>query len=152
MLQKEITVSALENGTVIDHIAKGKGMEVLKILGLRDSNEQIYLGINASSQKYGYKDLIKISNRFFEMPEINKIALISPTATIIEIKNYEIQKKMQVEIPDEIHISVKCANPNCITNVENVPTKFKVTDKINLKMQCRYCEKNTTAATMEFLS
>ncbi|MCX7697355.1 MAG: aspartate carbamoyltransferase regulatory subunit [Bacteroidales bacterium] len=139
--KKKLQVSAIENGTVIDHIPQGVVQKVLKILGLEDCIEPIYLGANLESKKMGKKGLIKVSNRYFADNEINKIALIAPTATIIEIRNFEIIKKQKVAIPDEIINILKCANPKCITNYEKVKTHFYVIDKEDIKLRCHYCEK-----------
>jgi aspartate carbamoyltransferase regulatory subunit len=151
MSKKELNVSAIQNGTVIDHIAHGQVERVLYILNLSKCEDQIYFGANLDSKKYGKKGIIKVSNKFFAPEEINKIALISPTATVIEIRNYEVTKKEQVEIPCQIANSVKCINPNCITNHEQVPTHFEVTDKSEIILKCRYCEKNTGKANIEFI-
>ncbi|RUM45057.1 MAG: hypothetical protein DSY35_01285 [Desulfurobacterium sp.] len=58
--------------------------------------------------------------------EVNKISLISPRATINIIRDYEVVEKRKVEIPEIVEGVLKCANPNCITNFENVTTKFSV--------------------------
>lgn len=139
--KKKLQVSAIENGTVIDHIPQGVVQKVLKILGLENCTEPIYLGANLESKKMGKKGLIKVANRYFADDEINKIALIAPTATIIEIRNFEIIKKQKVAIPDEIINILKCANPKCITNHEKVITHFYVIDKEDIKLRCHYCEK-----------
>ena len=151
MSKKELNVSALQNGTVIDHVAHGQVERVMHILNLSVHEDQIYFGANLDSKKYGKKGIIKVSNKFFEPEEINKIALVSPTATIIEIRDYEVIKKESVAIPDEIKGFVKCVNPNCITNHENMQTKFVVSDKVNVILKCRYCEKNTAKANIEFI-
>ncbi len=149
---KELIVSAIENGTVIDHIPADKVFEVIRILGLEKSSDSIYFGVNLESKKYGKKGIIKISNRYFKAEDVNKIALVAPTASLIEIKDYEIIKKHTVQIPDKIENIVKCFNPNCVTNKENVPTKFIVIkDNEGLKLKCHYCEKNTTTDNMQFL-
>ena len=150
-MKTELNVSAIKNGTVIDHIAQGQVERVLYILNLSDFEDQIYLGANLDSKKYGKKGIMKVSNKFFAPEEINKIALISPTATVIEIRDYEVTKKEQVKIPNEIKGFVKCMNPNCITNHEQVPTHFEVTNKIEIVLKCRYCEKNTGKANIEFI-
>ena len=147
----ELKVSALENGTVIDHIPVGHVMKVIHILNLEDYNDQIYFGANLDSKKYGKKGLIKVSNRFFEDVEINKISLVAPTATLIEIRNYEVSKKSGVEMPSTVTGFAKCFNPKCITNHQNITTKFYVTDKVDLKMKCHYCEKITKREDLEFL-
>ena len=41
--RKELQVSALRNGTVIDHIPSDKTFQVIKILNLEASENQIYL-------------------------------------------------------------------------------------------------------------
>jgi aspartate carbamoyltransferase regulatory subunit len=152
MSKTELNVSALKNGTVIDHIAQGQVERVLYILNLSSYEDQIYFGANLDSKKFGKKGIIKVSNKFFEPEEINKIALVSPTATIIEIRDYEVVKKEHVAIPREIKGFVKCINPNCITNHEEIPTHFDVwNEKDEIFLKCRYCEKNTTKASIEFI-
>ncbi|MCL2027958.1 MAG: aspartate carbamoyltransferase regulatory subunit [Bacteroidales bacterium] len=150
-MKTELSVSAIKNGTVIDHIAAGQVQRVLAILNLSKYEEQIYFGANLESKKYGKKGIIKVSNKFFAPEDINKIALVSPTATQIEIRDYNVTKKEQVEIPNEIDGFVKCINPNCITNHEQVPTHFDVVDKKEIVLKCRYCEKNTGKGNIEFI-
>jgi len=149
--KRELNVSALENGTVIDHIPQGHVLQVMNILNLEDFNDQIYFGANLDSKKYGKKGLIKVSNRFFESAEINKIALVAPTATLIEIRDFEVVNKTGVSIPDEVNEIAKCINPKCITNNEYVPTKFTVIDKEDIKLKCHYCEKITKKENVTFL-
>lgn len=149
--KKELKVSALENGTVIDHLPAHSLFQAIRILDLDKTENQVYFGTNLSSAKYGSKGIIKVKDQVFHNTEINKIALVAPTATFIEIKDYEVVKKTQVEIPKEVNNFVKCFNPKCITNHQAVPTKFKViNEKEELKLRCRYCEKTTTKDTMEF--
>jgi aspartate carbamoyltransferase regulatory subunit len=149
--RKELNVSAIQNGTVIDHIAVGKVLQVVKILGLENFQDQIYLGANLESKKYGQKGIIKVSNRFFEEEDINRIALVSPIATIIEIKDFEIIRKFNVQVPDRVTGIVKCINPKCVTNNQDVTTKFKVTN-VDSKMRliCHYCEKYTSEENFVF--
>lgn len=147
-MRKELQVSAIENGTVIDHIPAKSVFQVVRILGLEDCSEQILFGTNLESKKYGRKGIVKVANRFFESEEINKIALAAPTATLIVIKNYQVTEKKRVEVPDQIFKFVRCVNPNCITNHEKIPTKFDVIDKQDIKLQCVYCEKVTDKHNM----
>lgn len=148
--KRELKVSAIENGTVIDHIPQGHVLQVMRILNLENFEQPIYFGANLDSKKYGKKGIIKVSGRFFEPQEINKISLVAPTATIIEIRNYEVTSKSKVEIPDEIIGFVKCFNPKCITNHETVETHFTVVDKDEVRLQCHYCEKNTKKENIVF--
>jgi len=149
--RKELVVSALKNGTVIDHIPEGNVLNVVRILNLEDFEDQIYLGANLDSKKYGKKGLIKVSNKYFKSNEINKIALVAPTATLIEIKDFQITSKKQVSVPNKVEGFVKCFNPNCVTNVEGIGTKFQVVDKKDVKLKCYYCEKVTAEKNIEFI-
>ena len=146
----ELKVSAIANGTVIDHIPSKSVFQVIRILNLEDFDNQLLFGINLESKKYGTKGIIKVSNKYFERDDINRIALVAPTATLIVIKDFEVIEKRNVEIPDTIDGIVKCFNPNCITNVQNVKTKFKIISKEDVILQCHYCEKNTDTKNIAF--
>jgi len=148
---KELKVSAIENGTVIDHIPARNVFQVIRILGLDTFENQMLFGTNLESRKYGKKGIIKMNNRFFEPEEINKIALAAPTATLIVIKDFAVVSKTSVSIPDEVHKIVKCFNPNCITNHESIPTRFYVVNKEEIKLHCHYCEKITGKENMSFV-
>jgi len=150
MMVKELIVSAIENGTVIDHIPSNSVFQVIKILNLKNFENEILFGTNLQSKKYGTKGIIKVKDKYFESDDINKIALVAPSATLILIKDYQVIEKSNVEIPEFIDDIVKCFNPNCITNVENVATKFKVVSKDDVILQCHYCEKNTIKANIVF--
>ncbi|MDD3877465.1 MAG: aspartate carbamoyltransferase regulatory subunit [Bacteroidales bacterium] len=148
---KELKVSALENGTVIDHIPSENVFQVIKILNLEKFKTHLLIGTNLESKKYGTKGIIKLSNKFFDKEDVNKIALAAPNATLIVIKDFRIIEKNTVRIPDKIEGIVKCFNPNCITNIEQVPTKFEVISKDDLKLHCHYCEKITNKTNIVFI-
>jgi aspartate carbamoyltransferase regulatory subunit len=139
----KLKVSAIKEGTVIDHIPAQNLFKVITILGLDSIENQITFGTNLDSGKLGSKAIIKVSDKFFEDDEINKIALIAPHAKLNIIRDYEVVEKKIVEIPDSITGIVKCFNPKCITNNELITTCFKVVDKSPIKLKCRYCEKIT---------
>ncbi len=149
--KKELVVSAIENGTVIDHIPTEAVYRVLHILGLEDYKDEVLVGNHLSSSKLGRKGIIKIKNKHFTKDEVSKVSLVAPSVTIITIKDYKVIEKFATEIPDHIENFVKCANPKCITNFEAVPTKFDIVDKEDLKLRCHYCEKFTTKETIHFI-
>jgi len=140
---KELKVSAIENGTVIDHIPSKNVFQVIKILHLEEAGDMVLFGTNLESKKYGKKGIVKASNKFFKKHEINKIGLVAPNATLIVIKDFQVKTKEVVKLPDTIEDIVKCFNPNCVTNHEKVKTKFYVVDKEAVKLRCHYCEKIT---------
>ena len=53
-------ISGVKNGIVIDHIKAGKSMQIYDLLGLGKIDNTVALIKNASSEKYGKKDIIKI--------------------------------------------------------------------------------------------
>ena len=71
-INKELKVSALENGTVLDHIPAENVYKALDILGLKGIGNQITIGINLNSKLFGKKGIIKIADRFFQDEELNK--------------------------------------------------------------------------------
>ncbi|MFK5856359.1 MAG: aspartate carbamoyltransferase regulatory subunit [Bacteroidota bacterium] len=150
--RKELKVSAIRNGTVIDHIPSEKTFQVFKILNLEASNDPIYFGTSFESKKYGKKGIIKISNKYFEDDEISKVAMVAPTATLIEIRDYEVIRKEKVNLPEFIEKIVVCFNPKCITNIEGIETRFRVIEDHNgeMKLACHYCEKTMKKENIEF--
>lgn len=140
---KQLSVSAIENGTVIDHIPASSLFKVIQILGLDKINNQITFGTNLESKKLGRKAIIKLAEIFFEDDDINRIALVAPEAKLNIIKGYEVVEKSVVEVPDQIVGIARCVNPKCITNFESVTTRFKVVSKKNVALKCHYCEKIT---------
>lgn len=139
----KLKVSAINEGTVIDHIPAQNLFKVINILGLDKIKNQITFGTNLDSKKLGSKAIVKVSNKFFEDDEINKIALIAPHAKLNIIRDYMVVEKKVVEIPGEIIGIVKCFNPKCITNFENATTRFKVVGTSPIALRCKYCEKHT---------
>lgn len=141
--QKKLRVSAIKNGTVIDHIPAESLFKVVIILGLDKINNTVTFGTNLESKKLGTKGIIKISDKYFLDKEINKIALVASEAKLNIIKDYKVIEKKVVEIPDRIVGIVKCVNPQCVTNHENITTKFAVISKKEVALKCNYCEKIT---------
>lgn len=149
--KKQLSVSAIKEGTVIDHIPAQNLFKVITILGLDKIHNQITFGTNLESHRLGRKAIIKVAGKYFEKDEINRIAVVAPLAKLNIIKDYEVVEKMLVEVPDEIRGIVKCVNPKCITNNEKVTTHFQVVDKKNVSLKCHYCEKITDQEHMEYL-
>ncbi len=147
---KELKVSAIENGTVIDHIPANAVFQVIKMLKLDVFDQMVLFGTNLESKKFGSKGIIKVSNKFFKPEELNKIALVAPHASVIEIRDFRVVEKTLVEIPDTVSGIVKCFNPNCITNIEVITTRFTVLDKEDIRLKCHYCEKITVKNNMTF--
>ncbi len=144
MAEKEIVVPAIKDGTVIDHIPSRVTLKIMKLVDPQEFEHAITLGLNLFSKKIGKKGVIKMSDKFLTEDEIEKIAVLAPLATVNIIKNYEIIKKTHVHPPKLIEKTVKCPNPNCITNMEKITTKFHVEQEEPIKLKCHYCERSMT--------
>ena len=107
------------------------------------------LGTNLKSTKLGRKAIIKIWDKFLEDDEVNKLALVAPSAKINIIRDYDVVEKKKVNVPERVEGIVKCMNPKCITNHEKVRTKFAVVNASPIVLRCHYCEKLTDQEHME---
>jgi len=149
--EKKLQVSAIKEGTVIDHIPAKNLFKVIKILNLNALENPVTFGSNLDSKKLGKKAIIKMSNKYFVDEEINKLILVAPEARLNIIKDYKVIEKKQVEVPETIKGIAKCVNPKCITNNEEVVTKFKVMYNENVDLKCYYCEKITDQDHIEII-
>lgn len=149
-MEKHLKVSAIKDGTVIDHIPTKALFKVIKILKLEQCSQMVTFGNNLDSRAMGAKAIIKIANRFFADEEVNKIALVAPHAKLNTIRDYEVIEKRVVETPGEIRGIVRCFNPSCITNSENITTRFEVLSDKPIALKCFYCEKITNENEMVF--
>lgn len=141
MAKKEMLVTAIENGTVIDHIPAEKTYKVVTLLQLDKLTTPVTIGNYLESKKVGHKGIIKVSGRFFTDAEISQLSVVAPKAVLNIIRDYEVVEKKMVETPDTLRGIVKCNNPVCICNNEPMDTIFNVIDKEHGILKCHYCDK-----------
>ena len=143
MEQSELMVRRIKEGTVIDHIDEGKGLQVLNALGIDGKDGSlITIALNVPSGKFKKKDIIKVENKFLKDDDTNKLAVIVPNATINIIKNYKLVEKRRVSLPNEVDRIFRCSNPECITNsTEHIESIMDVMDKEGRVLKCRYCSR-----------
>ncbi len=146
-MENVLKVQKIKNGIVIDHIPCGMALKVLKILNIEgDIGSTVSLAMHVKS-KIGWKDIVKIEDRFLDEREIDKIALIAPYATVNVIENYNVVKKHRVQVPKYVKGIVKCINPRCITNQnEPIETEFVVISQNPVIIKCKYCEREMSSA------
>ena len=153
MTEMELKVRPIKNGTVIDHIAGGQALNVLKILGISGTTEAtVSVVMNVESKKEGKKDIVKVEDRELKEEEVNRIALIAPHATINIIRDYMVVDKRHVDLPDEIVGVVRCQNPSCISNTkEPIESRMRVKAKNPVLLRCLYCEQPLTEKLADYL-
>ena len=143
MEQSELLVRRIREGTVIDHIEAGSGLQVLDALRIdgRDGS-LITIALNVPSGKFKKKDIIKVENKFLINDDTNKLAVIASEATINIIKDYKLVEKRRATLPDEIDRIFMCSNPDCITNsTEHIESVMEVINGEGRVLKCRYCSR-----------
>lgn len=142
MIESEMKVEAIKNGTVIDHITANKSLHLLKILGLPSGDTNVTIAMNVSSKAGMKKDIVKIEDRELDSGELDQISLIAPNATINIIREYNVVAKEKVHFMNELHSIIKCTNPKCITNTdEPIESKFYLIKTSPILLRCHYCER-----------
>jgi aspartate carbamoyltransferase regulatory subunit len=109
---------------------------------MHKSEQRVTVGLNLPSSALGHKDLLKIENVFISEEQANKLALYAPHATVNQIENYQVVKKLALELPEQINNVFECPNTNCISHNEPVESSFKIFEKKeDIRLKCKYCEK-----------
>ncbi len=135
-------VTAIRNGTVIDHIPAGHAMRVLEMLGInKSSSVPVSMVMNVPSKKKGTKDIIKVEDRELTQDELNRLALVAPDAHVAIIRAYVVAEKLTIELGSEVTNVVRCTFSNCITtnSREPLPHRLKVLSREPLELRCHYC-------------
>lgn len=148
----KLKIDLIKDGTVIDHIEGGWGIEVIDMFGIKSPTDSVLsIAVNVQSISMGHKDIVKIEGRELKPIEVDKIAIIAPRATINVIRNTEVISKERVKLPTVIEGIIKCQNPTCITNdtrpdnplvpKEPVATKFYSINPRSKEpsFRCHYC-------------
>ena len=148
---KKYEVSAIEEGTVIDQITNKSTFKVANILNIKDIDKVVLIGFNLSSKKLGRKGILKIGGKLLTQEEVNKISLIAPDATVNIIKGSEVVEKFKVAIPDSIEEFLKCFNPNCVSNHQDIQSRFYVINKSPIRIGCHYCERHMGEDDLELV-
>lgn len=141
--KEKLQVEAIANGTVIDHIAPGQAMNILRLFNFIDMQNKITVGFNLRSGELGCKDIIKISDVTFSPSQTQQLAILAPSATVNQIENFKVVDKYKLRLPPEISGAFSCPNANCITHVEKGATpRFKISENKNgVELKCHYCER-----------
>ncbi len=141
---RELKITPIKNGTVIDHISNGLALDVLRIVGVQtlDKDSTVSVALHVRSGKIGWKDIVKVENMELSARKVNAIALIAPTATISIIRDFKVQEKRPVDLPERIVGVLKCPNLNCITNQpEPVESEFEVVRRRPALLACAFCDR-----------
>ncbi len=132
-------IGQIRDGIVIDHITAGRGMEIMRILGLEERSCTVAMIKNADSVKMGKKDIVKIG----EVMDLDMTVLgyIDPGITVNIIRDGKLVKREHLSLPKRVQDVIKCRNPRCITSTEQeLRHEFRLTDEATQTYRCIYCD------------
>jgi aspartate carbamoyltransferase regulatory subunit len=142
-MNKTLSVSAIQDGTVIDHIKAGNALRILSLLGLVASHYQMTLGLNLPSKRIGRKDLIKIESLALTPEQANEVVIFAPNVTINIVKNFEVIEKIKTHLPTNIRDVFICPNLVCISQEKNIGSAFYIEEQAKqMVLTCHYCERS----------
>ena len=134
-----MNIDGVKTGIVLDHIKAGKSMEIYKHLKLDKIDNTVAIIKNASSEKYGKKDIIKIDTDI--EVDLEALGYIDSHITVNYVKDGKLSKKLHLTLPDTLTGIIQCKNPRCITSVEQeIVHKFKLINKEKKVYRCVYCD------------
>ena len=138
---KTLSVAAIEQGCVIDHIPVGQAVHIVNALQLDQVVTPVTLGLNLYSQRGGQKDLIKLHHKRLSEEEIDRIAIFAPGATVNHIEGFAAIEKYVIAPPQQVVRVFSCPNAQCITHQESVTSRFVVSvEGKQTVLTCHYCE------------
>lgn len=134
-----LNITSIKKGLVIDHIRPGMGLKIFEYLKLIETDFTVALIMNASSNKYDRKDIIKIEG-VIDI-DLSLLGFLDPNITVNVIEEEVITDKIKLSLPDRVKGIIKCKNPRCITTEErNITQRFVLIDKAKGIYKCEYCD------------
>lgn len=134
-----LNINSISKGIVIDHIKPGYGIKIFEYLKLNKANFTVALIMNAISEKYGRKDIIKIENEIDI--DLAMLGFMDANITVNIIENEVITEKINLSLPDRVEGIIECKNPRCVTsNERGIIHKFKLLDENKGSYKCEYCD------------
>jgi aspartate carbamoyltransferase regulatory subunit len=135
-------VRKIPDGSVIDHIAAGKALSVLRLLGNPQENGfTIAMVMNVSSSKMGKKDIVKVEGMEISQEQVQKLALIAPRASVNIVRSYRVLAKRNAVPPRTLRGILSCTAPTCVSvrEKDSAPSIFFISGRSPLRYRCKYC-------------
>ena len=101
-----MNIDGVKNGIVLDHIEAGKSMEIYELLRLDKLDNCVAVIQNATSPKYGKKDIIKI-DQLMEL-DFDVLGYIDSNITVNIVKDGKLYEKKHLELPETLTNVIKC--------------------------------------------
>ena len=138
--EETLTIGKLSEGFVLDHIKAGYAMTIYRHLKLGKLDCTVAIIKNASSNKMGRKDIIKVACPV-DYLDLDVLGFIDHNITVNVIKDGEIIEKRKLALPKQVVNVISCKNPRCISSCEQeLDQVFCLTDRAKKEYRCAYCE------------
>ena len=135
-----LNIGAIKEGFVLDHIKAGNAMTIYRDLKLDELDCTVAIIKNASSNKMGKKDIIKVECSI-DYLDLDVLGFIDHNITVNVIQNEKIIEKRALKLPKQVVDVIRCHNPRCITSTEQgLKHIFILTDEATETYCCKYCE------------
>ncbi|NEG69166.1 aspartate carbamoyltransferase regulatory subunit [Bifidobacterium choloepi] len=135
-------VTSIQNGIIIDHVPAGTALKVLHYLHIDPAATKLALIMNADSQQYGTKDIIKIEGE--NHVDLEALGLIARQATVDVVEGGVIVAKKHPKLPHRVVNIIRCVNPRCVTTTERgIDQLFHLVDdggNGKPEYRCDYCD------------
>ena len=116
-------------------------MTLLNYLKFDNEHDTVAIIMNASSERRGKKDIIKIENVKGTAVDMDVVGLIDPGATVNIIEDEIIKAKIRPTLPKRVENVIQCKNPRCVTGSERgVRHIFVLNDPEKQQYRCVYCD------------
>lgn len=134
-----MNIDGVSTGIVLDHIKAGESMRIYKLLKLNKIDNCVAIIQNATSEKYGKKDIIKI-DQLIDL-DFDVLGYIDSNITVNIVKDGKLAEKKHLTLPETLTNVIQCKNPRCITSVEQeIVHTFKLVDREKKIYRCAYCD------------
>lgn len=134
-----MNIDGVRNGIVLDHISAGKSMKIYELLGLDKVKSCVAIIQNVKSEKYGFKDIIKV-DEVIDL-DFDVLGYVDSNITVNIVKDGKLEKKYHMALPEHLKGVIQCKNPRCITSVEQeIVHEFRLVDREKGVYRCIYCD------------
>ena len=131
--------TSIKNGVIIDHVPAGSALKVLEYLRIDPATTKLALIMNATSNRYGTKDIIKIED--VTDIDLQVLGFVAQQATVDIVHGGTITEKIKPSMPEHVIDVITCVNPRCVSTTEpGIEQRFHLVHSGRHEYRCDYCD------------
>ena len=132
-------VTSIKDGVIIDHVPAGSALKVLEYLHIDPATTKLALIMNATSRRFGTKDIIKIED--VNQIDLDVLGFVARQATVDIVRGGSIINKVKPPRPEHVVDVITCVNPRCVTTTEpGIRQRFHLVHSRRQEYRCDYCD------------